>query len=152
MEPETKPEEKIEEVVVDVVVESPYIDYSQKSLMAKREFNTPEKSMENDIIRKVMKDRFYSEMKPYNFNFEVISSGKRNKNESFHVFNLFLKNMYEEHRVFMTDMVLFMEEDLFEIKPVLQCLNEENTLILREELSIKYKRKKSKLELLLEDE
>lgn len=129
-----------------------YVDYSQKSLMPKREYNNPEKSIENDIIRKVMKDKFFNEMKPYDFNFDVISSGKRNKNESFHIFNLFLKNMYEEHRILMTDMVLFMEEDLFEVKPLLQCLNEENTVILREELSIKYRRKKSKLELLLEDE
>ena len=129
-----------------------YVDYSQKSLMPKREYNNPEKSIENDIIRKVMKDKFFNEMKPYDFNFDVISSGKRNKNESFHIFNLFLKNMYEEHRILMTDMVLFLEEDLFEVKPLLLCLNEENTVILREELSIKYRRKKSKLELLLEDE
>lgn len=129
-----------------------YVDYSQKSLMPKREYNNPEKSIENDIIRKVMKDKFFNEMKPYAFNFDVISSGKRNKNESFHIFNLFLKNMYEEHRILMTDMVLFLEEDLFEVKPLLLCLNEENTVILREELSIKYRRKKSKLELLLEDE
>lgn len=129
-----------------------YVDYSQKSLMPKREYNNPEKSIENDIIRKVMKDKFFNEMKPYDFNFDVISSGKRNKNESFHIFNLFLKNMYEEHRILMTDMILFLEEDLFEVKPLLLCLNEENTVILREELSIKYRRKKSKLELLLEDE
>lgn len=134
------------------IVQNDYVDYSQKSLMPKKEFNNPEKSMENDIIRKVMKDNFFNEMKPYAFDFDVISSGKRNKNEAFHIFNLFLKNMYEEHRILMTDMVLFMEEDLFEVKPLLQCLNEENTVILREELSIKYRRKKSKLELLLEDE
>lgn len=54
----------------------------------------------------------------------------------------------------MHDMVQFLEEDWFDVKTVLNCLNEENTYILREELAIKYNRKQktSNLEFLIEEE
>lgn len=127
-----------------------YIDYSQPSLVPKRESNG-ERNVENDIVRNVLKAKFFQYMEPYNFDFDIISSGKRNRNEEFHKFNLFLKYMYEESKILMSDMVLFLEEDMFEVKQIVQCLNEENMIILREELSIKFRRKKSKLELLIDD-
>jgi hypothetical protein len=62
--------------------------------------------------------------------------------------------MYEHKRIYMHDMVQFLEEDWFDVKTVLNCLNEENTYILREELAIKYNRKQktSNLEFLIEEE
>ena len=127
-----------------------YIDYSQPSLVQKRDSGS-EKNMETEIIRNVLKNRFFEEMSKYNFDFDLISSGKRNKNEEFHKFNLFIRDMYEEVRILMSDMALFLEEDLFDAKTVTQCFNEENMIILREEFSIKFKRKKSRLEILIDD-
>ena len=60
--------------------------------------------------------------------------------------------MEEKKRIYMQDRVQFLEENIFDTKMVLQCLNEENYLILREELAIKYNKKsKSNLIELLED-
>lgn len=127
-----------------------YIDYSQPSLVQKREPNS-EKNVETEIIRSVLKSKFFEEMSKYSFDFDLISSGKRNKNEEFHKFNLFIRDMYEEVRILMSDMALFLEEDLFDAKTVIQCFNEENMIILREEFSIKFRRKKSRLEILIDE-
>ena len=50
-----------------------YIDYSQPSLVQKREPNS-EKNVETEIIRSVLKNRFFEEMSKYGFNFDLISS------------------------------------------------------------------------------
>lgn len=128
-------------------------EFYQPSLTPKRE-NNFEKNTENDIVRSVLKTRFFDKLTLENLDLDIVSNGKRNRNEQFHKFNLFIKMMYENHRILMHDMVQFLEEDWFDYKSVLQCLNEENYFILREELQIKYhrKQKRSKLELLIEEE
>lgn len=127
-------------------------EFDRPSLAPKREPNS-ERNNENEIVRSVLKKKFFDRLENHKFNLDIISNGKRNKNEQFHRFNLFIKEMYEE-RILMTDMFFFLEEDVFDTKTTLSCFNEENTLILKEELAIKYHRrhKKSKLELLIEDE
>lgn len=128
-------------------------EFMQPSLAPKRE-NNFEKSVENDIVRSCLKSRFFENLSLENLDLDIVSNGKRNKNEQFHLFNLFLKKMYEHKRIYMHDMVQFLEEDWFDVKTVLNCLNEENTYILREELAIKYNRKQktSNLEFLIEEE
>lgn len=127
-------------------------EFDRPSLTPKREPNS-ERNNENEIVRSVLKKKFFDRLNGHKFDLDIISNGKRNRNEQFHRFNLFIKEMYEE-RILMTDMFFFLEEDVFDTKTTLSCFNEENTLILKEELAIKYCRrhKKSKLELLIEDE
>ena len=126
-------------------------EFYQPTLAPRRE-NNYEKNTENEIIRNCLKSKFFDKLNLENLDLDLVSNGKRSKNEQFHKFNLFIKYMYEKHRIYMHDMVQFLEEDIFETKMVLQCLNEENYLILREELAIKYnKKRKSNLIELLED-
>ncbi len=127
-------------------------EFYQPSLTPRRE-NNFEKNTENEIVRSCLKSKFNKFLSLEELDLDIVSNGKRNKNEQFHKFNLFIKNMYENHKILMHDMVQFLEEDWFDYKIVIQCLNEENYFILREELLIKYRRKqkRSKLELLLED-
>jgi hypothetical protein len=127
-------------------------EFEKASLNPKRESNS-ERNNENEIVRNVLKKRFFERLVEYNLDLDTIANGKRNRNEQFHMFNLFLKEMYEK-RFLMTDMFYFLEEDVFDVKTALSCFNEDNTCILREELAIKHHKtqRKSNLELLIDDD
>jgi hypothetical protein len=53
----------------------------------------------------------------------------------------------------MEDMALFLEEDYFDAKTTVNCLNEENLYVLREEMTVRHKikRKKTRLSLIIEE-
>lgn len=112
-----------------------------------------EKGVENDLVKEIYKSKFFEHFYTHNFDIDIVSNGKKNKNEQFHRFNLFIKDMFEHHRYYMQDMIGFLEEDLLDTKQVLSCLNEENYYELRYELSFKYHRKQqeSKIDLLVEE-
>lgn len=113
-----------------------------------------EKGVENDLVKELYKQKFLDKFYALGLDIDVISNGKKNKNEQFHKFNLFIKDMFENHRYFMHDMIEFMQEDMLETKQVLLCLNEENMYELRYELQVKYhiKHKESKIDLIMEEE
>jgi hypothetical protein len=123
-------------------------EFMPMSLTPKKEIY---KNIEDDIVRTVLKKRFFESLSQMGLDMEVVINGRRNKNEQFHRFNLFVKDMYES-RILMQDIFYFMEEDMFDTKTVLSCFNEENLFLLREELAIKYsKKKKSNLNFLIEE-
>ena len=128
-------------------------EFMQPNLNPKREQGF-QKNTENEIIRSCLKSKFFEYLAKENLDLDIVANGKRNRNEQFHIFNLFIRKMYEEHKILMTDMILFLEEDWFEMKVAANCFNEENLLYLKEELAIKYHRKirKSFLEDLIEED
>lgn len=123
-------------------------EFMMQSLTPKKEIY---KNIEEDLVRDVLKKRFFKSLSEMSLDMDVVVNGRRNKNEQFHRFNLFVKDMYES-RILMQDIFYFLEEDLFDTKTVLSCFNEENLFLLREELAIKYsKKKKSNLNFLIEE-
>lgn len=113
-----------------------------------------EKSVENDLIKEIYKTKFLEKFEATGLDIDVVSNGKKNRNEQFHLFNLFLKEMFEHNRYYMQDMVSFLVEDMLDTKQVLNCLNEENRYELEYEMKFKYhiKQNESKIDLLLEDD
>ena len=112
-----------------------------------------DRDLESDIFKRLSKDVFADEMKKFDFDLDLVSNGRRSKNEHFHKFNIFMKMMNSDRKFSMHDMALYLEEDYFDMKTVVNCLNEENLYILREEMTLKYniKQKKTRLTLIIEE-
>ena len=112
-----------------------------------------DRDLESDIFKRLSKDVFADEMKKFDFDLDLVSNGRRSKNEHFHKFNIFMKMMNSNRKFSMHDMALYLEEDYFDMKTVVNCLNEENLYILREEMTLKYniKQKKTRLTLIIEE-
>ena len=112
-----------------------------------------DRDLESDIFKRLSKEVFTEEMEKNTFDLTKVSNGRRNKNDHFHRFNIFMKQMNNEKKFSMHDMVLYLEEDFFDMKTVVGCLNEENLYILREEMTIRYnvKQKKSRLTLIIDE-
>lgn len=118
-----------------------------------------ERTNENELIKEIYKTKFFLEFDKHSFDLEMISNKEKDKdkevekkkNEEYHRFNLFIKEMFEKNRYYMQDIVTFLEEDLIDTKQVLSCLNEENYYELRHELSVKYNKKhnESKIDLIV---
>lgn len=110
-----------------------------------------EKNAEFDIFKKMLKQQFEVQLKDLKLDMTIVSNGRRNKNEQFHIFNIFIKKMYNNN-FSIADMAMFIEEDYFEMKTVVSCFNEENRFLLEEELAERFniKRKRTRLSLLVE--
>lgn len=110
-----------------------------------------EKNAENDIFRKMLKSQFEIKLNELDLDMTIVSNGRRNKNEQFHIFNIFIKDMFVNN-FSIADIAMFLEEDFFEMKTVVACFNEENRFLLEEELSKRFniKQKKTKLSMLVE--
>lgn len=111
-----------------------------------------DRDLETEIFKRIVKSTFLEELEKLNVDLTVVSNGRRNKNEQFHNFNIFVKNMHTIRKISMQDIASFLEEDFFDTKTVLNCLNEENLYILREEMAKRYniKQTKSRLSLIIE--
>lgn len=111
-----------------------------------------DRDLETEIFKRIVKSTFLEELEKLNVDLTVVSNGRRNKNEQFHNFNIFVKNMHTVRKISMQDIASFLEEDFFDTKTVLNCLNEENLYILREEMAKRYniKQTKSRLSLIIE--
>lgn len=117
-----------------------------------------ERNPEVEQTKKIMKTDFFiglskltvpQDMETF---LELVSSGKRVKNESFHRFNLFVSKEIKEKNIHLSDIAIFLEEDFFEFKAVLNCFNEENLYLLREEMAGKLPTRKTKLKKFIEEE
>lgn len=97
-----------------------------------------ERDVEFEQTKRITKSIFFKELETRGIDLDVVANGKRIKNEHFHNFNLAIIDLNEDRLIDITDMVLFLEEDMFEMKVVVSCLNEENLYLLREELSKRY--------------
>lgn len=117
-----------------------------------------ERNPEVEQTKKIMKTDFFIELSKLSKSqkietfLELVSSGKRVKNEAFHRFNLFVSNQIREKNIQLSDIAIFLEEDYFEFKAVLNCFNEENLYLLREEMAGKLPTRKTKLKQFIEVE
>ncbi len=107
---------------------------------------------EADIMIKLSRTKFLEELEKSGINLENVASGKRIKNEEFYRFNILLDRLNNDENISMIDMVLALEENFFDMKTVVKCLNEENEYCLRDEMIRQYNVKKyrSKLEKIIE--
>lgn len=127
-------------------------DFTQDDIRPKRGAMV-DRNAEEELFKKLQKSTFIAKLDNMHLDLAVVSNGRRNKNEQFHRFNLFIKDMFDHHYS-MQDMITFMDEDYFEVKIVLNCLNEENRYNLEEEMLSKYniKKRKTKLSILVQED
>jgi hypothetical protein len=108
---------------------------------------------ESEQVKKITKEQLFNELSKHNIDMDIVSNGKRIGNEAFHKFNLVVRKLHRTDNLSLSDIAFYLEEDLFEMKTVVGCFNEENTYLLREELTkrFNYKKKKTKLKNFIED-
>lgn len=137
-------------MINDANIEEGIVNFQKKNLTPKRE--PIEKSYDDEILRAVSKQKFYDLLREEGINLEIVSNGKRNRNEEFHRFNLFVHRIYNAHRFLMTDLFLYLEEDWFDAKTTANCFNEENLVILREESIVRFHKKaKAQLKFIVDE-
>jgi hypothetical protein len=112
-----------------------------------------QRDAESEQVKKIAKEQLYGEIKKHNIDMEVVSNGKRVGNDNFHRFNLLVRRLNRVESIALSDIAFYLEEDLFDFKVVISCLNEENVYLLREELvkRFNYKKKKTKLKEFMEE-
>jgi hypothetical protein len=106
------------------------------------------KSAENDIMNRLNRVKFIELLESSGINMEMVANGKRNKNEEFHKFNIFIDTMNNDENISMIDICMILEETYFDMKTIIKCFNEENEYALRDEVARAFnvKRFRSKLE------
>jgi len=112
-----------------------------------------QRDAESEQVKKIAKEQLYGEIKKHNIDMEIVSNGKRVGNDNFHRFNLLVRRLNRVESIALSDIAFYLEEDLFDFKVVISCLNEENVYLLREELvkRFNYKKKKTKLKEFMEE-
>ena len=112
-----------------------------------------QRDAESEQVKKIAKEQLYGEIKKLNIDMEIVSNGKRVGNDNFHRFNLLVRRLNRIESISLSDIAFYLEEDLFDFKVVISCLNEENVYLLREELvkRFNYKKKKTKLKEFMEE-
>lgn len=112
-----------------------------------------QRDAESEQVKKIAKEQLYGEIKKHNIDMDVVSNGKKVGNDNFHRFNLLVRRLNRIESISLSDIAFYMEEDLFDFKVVISCLNEENVYLLREELvkRFNYKKKKTKLKEFMEE-
>lgn len=112
-----------------------------------------QRDAESEQVKKIAKEQLYAEIKRHDINMEIVSNGKRVGNDNFHKFNLLVRRLNKLDSFTISDIAFYLEEDLFDFKVVVSCLNEENVYLLREELvkRFNYKKKKTKLKEFMEE-
>ena len=70
----------------------------------------------------------------------LVLSNKRKKNdyEPYHKFNFILKELHETKQIDIRDSCVYLETELLPVKDIINCLNEENSYMLRVSLAKKY--------------
>ena len=90
-----------------------------------------QRDAESEQVKKIAKEQLYGEIKKHNIDMDVVSNGKKVGNDNFHRFNLLVRRLNRIESISLSDIAFYMEEDLFDFKVVLSCLNEENIYLLR---------------------
>lgn len=73
-----------------------------------------------------------------------IISKKRANNEQFYILNILLKKLHLNGDINIVESAIYMYKEFFDMKMVIKCLNEENTYLIRQELSKRFKIKGNK--------
>ncbi len=99
---------------------------------------------ESSLISEINKKQFFDIFKKENIDFDKVVQKKKSYNEDYHRFNYMIKKMTTEGRMTMIDCAVYLAQDYFQVKNVLDCFNEENTYNLRHELANKHNIKMNK--------
>lgn len=73
-----------------------------------------------------------------------IISKKRASNEQFYILNILLKKLHLNGEINIVESAIYMYKEFFDMKTVVKCLNEENTYLIRQELTKRFNVKGSK--------
>ena len=103
-----------------------------------------DRTAENEIFKQIGKRRFFSLVDECEIDFDKVVRKKKSCNEDFHKFNYIVKKLYQAKKISMIDIAIYMYTDLFKVKDVLACFNEENMWNLRQELAQKHNIKMNK--------
>lgn len=68
-----------------------------------------------------------------------IVSKKRASNEQFYILNILLKKLHLSGEINIIESAIYMYKEFFDMKTVIKCLNEENTYLIRQELTKRFK-------------
>ena len=103
-----------------------------------------DRTTESEIFKQLGKRKFFSLVDECEIDFDIVSRKKKSCNEDFHKFNYIVKKLYQAKKISMVDIAVYMYTDLFAMKEVLLCFNEENMFSLRKELAGKHNIKMTK--------
>ena len=104
--------------------------------------NVNNREEENYIVNDLNKREFYSWMKSLGFNKTTIKSlldSKRVSAYDMNRFNVTIRKANIEQETDITDIVIYFEDDFVKMKKVLSLFDDETKLLLKRELSEKYK-------------
>ena len=105
--------------------------------------NLNEINIENEITKKISKERFFGEFQEHNFNLKNLIVNVKQDINNLAKFNFFLKMMKQNYHINIYESILFIEEEGHDIKKLGSLLNTENTHVLKTELSERLKTRKS---------
>lgn len=98
-------------------------------------------SFEDDIHKKISKDRFFAILKDSKIELSAIYGIFKIEHETLKNFNYVIKKIKETITINIYEMVLFLDEGGYKQRKTLSILDKINKNILRTELSLKYNRK-----------
>lgn len=89
-------------------------------------------ALEQDIYNKITKENFFDILKEAKIDLKTLSK-KRKKIDypQYHSFNFLVKELHEKKKIDIADSCIYIETELLPVKNIIQCLNEENTYLLR---------------------
>lgn len=103
-----------------------------------------DRTTESEIFKQLGKRKFFKLVEDCEIDFDKVVLKKKSCNEDFHKFNYVVKKLYQAKKISLVDISIYMYTDLFPIKEVLSCFNEENMWSLRNELGQKHNIKMNK--------
>jgi hypothetical protein len=104
--------------------------------------NLTEINIENEITKKIMRERFFGEFKENNFNLKNLIVNVKEDINNLGKFNFFLRMVKQNYHINIYDSILFLEDEGYDIKKLGGLLNSENKATLKTELMEKFRMKK----------
>jgi len=95
-----------------------------------------DKRLEETVLKQISKETFFGIIDESGIDLDRLSS-KRKKNDylPFHEFNFILKELHRSKRIDIAESAIYLETEMFTVKELLACLNEENLYELRVSLA-----------------
>ncbi len=99
-------------------------------------------NIEVDVIKKLIREKFFACLQDYNINLEYLSENYKTDLNYVAEFNRFLRLMKKHYHITVCESVLFLEDEGMKQKILLSILSQENEMSLKIELGEKYKLRK----------
>ncbi len=104
--------------------------------------NLSEINIENEVIKKISRERFFGELQDQNIDFKILVKNFKEDLNTLGKFNFFLKMMKQNFNINIYESILFLEEEGYKTKSVGALLTSDNKYTLRMELTEKFKTRK----------